>query len=254
MLKFTNGCCHLSGLLSMLLSKKTSPMEKQSVSQEDKYDQELACAEVFVDWLASVNGMTYELDRAEGAYGGRWDFVARESSGKEWLGLEIKSLVLSGDRRQFNDWGSFLDFVSRQFPGRVKGSYFVMASLPWKFRQQEAKNLVEPFIEALNDLALQEGQQGNLGQGIAEGFERWPKKPPTNDEKLWVEQRRWEIIYPPEDLIVWKDSSEGSIIELGASVGQPFDVEWTIIEVMLDILEPDERGQVKPNVQLLQVG
>jgi hypothetical protein len=107
------------------------------VTQNNKCDQELACAQTFINWLSSSTGIVYKLTRAE-TIGGRWDFVAQRSDSQEWLGIEIKSLVISADYRQFNDWDSFLTHVSKQLPGRVAGSYHVITGMPWKFRQQDA--------------------------------------------------------------------------------------------------------------------
>lgn len=221
-------------------------------TQDGKADQELACAQVFVDWRNSVDGVAYQLERADVALGGRWDFVAREQGGQRWLGIEIKGLVLADNRRQFNGWESFLAQVSKQVPGRVAGGYFLWATLPWQFRQQQAKDLVEPFIQALAELDIAEGEQGNLGPGIAKRFPAWPKKPPTGDEALWRERGEWKVIHPPEDLFVLKGSDEETGVEVGMSMGQAFDVDWTLIETLLDIFEPDKQGDVKPNIQLAE--
>lgn len=220
--------------------------------QHGKADQELACVQVFTDWLGSRRGVTYMVERADNIPGRRWDFVACEQGGGRWLGIEIKSLILADDRRQFNDWSAFLSRISNRFSSRIAGSWFVVAAMPWQFRQREANDLVEPLLEALAELDLGEGEMGNLGQGIAARFTRWPTKPPRHDPKLRAEQQVWKLVHPPEDLYVIKDSNRGSTIELGATVGQPFNVDWTQVEALLDIFEPDGQGQVKPNVQLDQ--
>jgi hypothetical protein len=219
----------------------------------NKSEQEWACAQAFLNWLGSAQGVTYELERAKKVYGGRWDFVAQKRGSKEWLGIEIKSLVISEDNRQFNSWDSFLSKVSGRLPGRVRGSYLVMANMPWKFRQQEEKELVEPFIEALADLDrdLKEREVGNLGLRIAARFSKWPTDPPIIDQKTSLEQGKCEFTLPPKDLTVSKYSNEGSTIG-SLSIPLPHNVYETQVQVVRDIFERDKRGQVKPNIQLTE--
>jgi hypothetical protein len=220
------------------------------VTQNNKYDQELACAQAFINWLSSSSGIAYKLKRAK-TIGGRWDFVAQRSDSQEWLGIEIKSLVISADHRQLNDWNSFLTHVSKQLTGRVAGSYLVIAGMPWKFRQQEEKESVEPFIQALADLdrVLSEGEGENLGPGMNARFPKWPTKPPSLD----VDVMGPKFIYPPEDLHVDKIKGDGATVELGGSVGQPVDnVDWMVFQALRDIFEPDKKGVVKPSVQLTE--
>jgi hypothetical protein len=220
------------------------------VTQNNKCAQELDCAQAFIDWLSSSRGIGYKLKRAE-TIGGRWDFVAQRSDSQEWLGIEIKSLVISADYRQVNDWDSFLTQVSKQLPGRVAGRYHVTTGIPWKFRLQDANELVEPFIQALADLdrALSEGEEGNLGPGINARFPKWPTKPPSLD----VDAMGPKFIHPPEDLYVDKVKDDGATVELGGSVGQPVaNVDWMVVQALWDIFEPDKKGVVKPAVQLTE--
>lgn len=193
-------------------------MAKDSIAS-NKAHQELTCAQAFVDWLDSSNGLSHKLRRAESVFGGRWDFVAQATDRGSWLGIEIKSLVLTDDRRQFSDWESFFTHVSKRLAPRDNGSYLVSVTIPWRFRQQQASDLVEPFIEALNELNLLEGQDGNLGPGIARRFSGWPTKPPASDQTLWTEQRILKTVSQPQDLTVVKDSDTGSSIEVGMSMG-----------------------------------
>lgn len=193
-------------------------MAKDSIAS-NKAHQELTCAQAFVDWLDSSNGLSHKLRRAESVFGGRWDFVAQATDRGSWLGIEIKSLVLTDDRRQFSDWESFFTHVSKRLAPRDNGSYLVSVTIPWRFRQQQASDLVEPFIEALIELNLLEGQDGNLGPGIARRFSGWPTKPPASDQTLWTEQRILKTVSQPQDLTVVKDSDTGSSIEVGMSMG-----------------------------------
>jgi hypothetical protein len=126
--------------------------------------------------------------------------------------------------------------------------------MPWKFRQQEAKELVEPFIQALADLDrdLSEGEGGNLGIGIAARFPKWPTKPPFLDVDAMVAMVP-KFVYPPEDLPVDKIKDDGATVELGGSVGQPVaNVDWMVVQALRDIFATDKKGVVKPAVQLTE--
>ncbi len=58
------------------------------------------------------------------------------------------------------------------------------------------------------------------------------------------------VVHPPEDLWVSKHSDSGSLVELGASVGQAYDVDPTLLNTLASLLGRDEQGSVKANVQL----
>lgn len=192
-------------------------------------------------------GVIYGLQRASEVLGeeGRWDFVATAHVTNRWIAIEIKGLVWS-PIRQFRGWSSFLSrYVTKRLRSKVKSSYCVLVAIPWKFRQQEANSLIEPLIEALAEIdpGLAVGERANLGPSIAAKFPPWPTKPPTRDQKLWLEQRVWKVIQPPEDLFVSKYSTAGSSIELGASVGEFVNIDGTLLNALPEIL-------VKANVQL----
>lgn len=219
-----------------------------------KSEQEQACAQVFLKWITRKHGVHYRLRRAEDQFGldARWDFVANMEGSEAWIAIEIKGLVLPASRRQVRSWDSFLSHVTRQLKTKVRGSYSVIASIPWAFSQQESKNLLEPFIDALAELddTLESGEETNLGPNIAAKFPQWPTKPPTSDEKLWLEQRVLKFITPPKDLFVLKDADDGSSVQLFGSVGQAIEVDTTLTHALLGIFSDDGGKGAKPNVQL----
>lgn len=220
-------------------------------------EQEHACAQTFLAWLGTQHGGVYELNRVEQVPEllGRWDFVASIAGYAEWLALEVKGLVIPRSRRQFGDWSRFSIWVTRELRtrGTVKGEFAISIGIPWTFNQKQGKMLVPGFVEALEQIGpdIKKGDAANIGTEIASVFVDWPTKPPTNDKDLWREQRIWKVINPPEDLQLFKlDESNGVSVELGASVGQPFDVDPALQQAIQGIFAPDEVGAAKPNEQL----
>ena len=225
--------------------------------EHGQHEQEEACAQTFLDWLGPQRGVVnYELRRAEEVpeQRGRWDFIARVKGYTDWLALEVKGLVIPQSLRQLGDWSKFSTWVTKelQLQWTVHGTFALITNIPWTFNQTQSKMLVKTFAETLVEVAqnLEMDGQVNLGPRIASRFGDWPTKPPTIDPPLWYEQGVSKVIYPPEDLFVYKLEDTGCSVELGASVGQAFVVDPALSQAVLGIFNPGDGKGAKPNEQL----
>jgi hypothetical protein len=216
--------------------------------------QEEACAQAFLDWLCIKHNIAYKLKRAEecSELKGRWDFVAWGEEHSQWLAIEVKGLVIPQPRKQFSSWSKFGELVTEELLSqkRIKGSFAIITHVPWQFNQKQTKPLLKAFIDALTEVHSSIALDGliDLGPGVASRFNEWPTKPPTINRQLLPEQ--FKVIYPPEELSITKINETGCSVEIGASVGQIYEVVPSLSQALLDIFNPNAGKGAKPNEQL----
>lgn len=224
--------------------------------QQAQREQEEACAQTFLDWLASQRGRSYELSRAEdsSALTGRWDFVAGERGCASWLALEVKRLVVPQSRRQFGSWSKFCERLTEDLQRHqvVQGAFTIMPAIPWTFTQRQGNTMIQVIGKALAEVTtnMGVGEEVNLGPAIASRFGDWPTKPATSDQTLWHKQGIYKVVHPAEDLFLFKLGEGGCCVEILGSVGQVFVVDPALDRAVLGIFDSERGKGAKPNEQL----
>jgi hypothetical protein len=190
------------------------------------------------------------MQRAEDCPGleGRWDFNARSRGDTQWFALEVKGLVIPQSLRQFGSWTKLCRAVTEELQerGDFRGTFTIIANVPWTFSQKQGKVLANAFVQALIEGAadVNVGDQINIGPAIASRFWDWPKDSPRTDRSTS------KIIHPPQDLLVYKLDASGCSVEGGISMSEAFVVDSALYQAVSDIFASRPGECAKPNVQL----
>ena len=220
-----------------------------------KEEREKACAQMFLDWLASHRGVSYEVERAADVPGlnGRWDFVVRQEKRSDWLAVEIKSLVIPSQRRHLWDWSKLCRQATKRLQEQIRGTFWLVIgpNIPLTFDQHDRQLLLDAFCCAMMHACadLEKDKSANLGPRIKCSFRSWPTKQPRSDRELWREKGIYEVVHTPEDLFVCKVDGTGCSMEV-ASVFGAFEVDPALTQAVLSIFNPSGEKGAKPNEQL----
>jgi len=221
-----------------------------------KQAQEKACAETFLKWFSIQRKCKYQLERAEtnSKLKGRWDFVAWVEECPEWIAIEVKELVVPQSRRQFGSWSKFATLATKELLRQktIQGSFTIITHVPWQFNQKQNKLLINAFMNTLNEIYLNINKNEilNIGPNIATRFNGWPCESPTINHKLFRKKHIFKIVNPPKELSIIKLSDTGYSVNLGACVGQPYEVELSLTRALLNIFNTSDDKNSKPNEQL----
>jgi hypothetical protein len=148
-----------------------------------QHGQEQACVEAFLTWLGQNRNACYAYERAEDLFGreGQWEFVVRSTGGEEWIGIEVKSLVIQEWEAQPSGWDRFCRLLTKELRtlsySQPMGEFFLSTEVPWSFSQGQSKVLRDVITQVLSSMTadLPVGQECDLTSIVGAKLPGWPR-------------------------------------------------------------------------------
>jgi len=197
-------------------------------------EEELACAQCFLQWYNQQHGTTYnEPLRADELFpelnSGNWDFIAipKNNDDEQRLALEVKGVIRPNIRIQVRQWQIVFRQVSRNLQNTLNGTFHFSTDVKLnppeseKYRVLNINHAKQPqFVNVLTDIIgkavvdMNQFDQIDLGPQILAAFPSWP-----------VQYRRNSPVACPFCLM--KSNNKGNSVHL-----LPIDAFWEEAAIM----------------------
>ena len=212
----------------------------QELVVDSQANREEQVARMFMDSLGTQTGLKWNLARAEQKFpelanSTRWEF-AGEWADESWFGLEVKSLLYTPGERKMNDWGKLVGEINEKLEGRLPGKYWLAGLPKYSFDHNQRQSAVDCLTDVINNIAptLGEGIKCDIGPHVGNLLDCWPQ---DRRKQPRIDRANLRLEYPSHELLLYKQSTDGSFVGIGVGPGFSYWAEPTLFEACRSVLQ-----------------